>query len=143
MGLIVCATRGGQASHRTQKRAVVLAKERGVEMIFLCVVDPSFVGPLNERLARALDDELRRLGRSLLNIAQARAREEGVVARTVCLSGSVWENVEGYLRQVSASTLVIGLPKSSATLQAFGSGDVADFAERLRRTTGVEVIVVE
>jgi hypothetical protein len=26
--------------------------------------------------------------------------------------------------------------------QAFGSGDVADFAEMLRRTVGVEVIVV-
>ena len=63
--------------------------------------------------------------------------------RTVRLSGSVWENIEEHLRQVSASTLVIGLPKSSATLQAFGSGDVADFAERLRRTTGIEVIVVE
>ena len=82
MGPIVCATRGGEASRRTQERAIALAKERGAPLIFLCAVDPSFAGTVSDELAAALADELRRLGRSLLCIAQARAREKGVEAQT-------------------------------------------------------------
>ena len=70
MGLIVCATRGGEASRRTQERAIVLARERSDELVFLCVVDPNFAGPQSEAVAAALEDELKRLGRSLLNIAR-------------------------------------------------------------------------
>ena len=142
MGPIVCATRGGEASHRTQERAIALAKERNTELIFLCVVDASFAGPLNERLAATLDDELKRLGRSLLNIAETRAQEQGVSARTVCTSGPVWESIEGFLQEINASAFVIGSSRSRMTHQAFGSGDVTDFAESLRQTVDVEVIVV-
>ena len=142
MGPIICATRGGEASHRTQERAIALAKERNTELIFLCVVDASFAGPLDERLAAALDDELKRLGRSLLSIAEKRAQEQGVSARTVCISGPVWESIEGFLQEINASAFVIGSPRSSRAHQAFGSGDVAGFAESLRQTVGVEVIVV-
>ena len=66
---IVCATRGGEVSRRTQERAVALAKERGAELIFLCVVDPSFAGLVDEAMVATLTDELQRLGRSLLSIA--------------------------------------------------------------------------
>ena len=142
MGPIICATRGGEASHRTQDQAIALAKERNTELIFLCVVDASFAGPLDERLAAALDDELKRLGRSLLNIAETRAQEQGVSARTVCISGPVWESIEEFLQEITASAFVVGSPRSNATHQAFGSGDVAELAESLRQTVGIEVIVV-
>jgi nucleotide-binding universal stress UspA family protein len=142
MGPIVCATRGGEASYRTQERAIALAKERNAKLTFLCIVDASFAGPLNERLAAALDDELRRLGRSLLHIAEARAQEQGVSAQTVCMSGSIRENIQAYLQRVNASVLVIGQSRSNVVHQAFGSGDVGDFAETLRQIVSVEVIVV-
>ncbi len=140
MGPIICATRGGEASHRTQERAIALAKERNTELIFLCVVDASFAGSLEERLAAALDDELKRLGRSLLNIAETRARDQGVAVRTVCISGPVWEGIETFMRETGGGTLVIG--SSRAGTMVFGSGDVSQFAERLRQTVDVEVIVV-
>jgi nucleotide-binding universal stress UspA family protein len=142
MGPIICATRGGEASHRTQDRAIALAKERNVELVFLCVVDASFAGPLDERLATALDDELKRLGGSLLNIAETRAQEQGVSARTVCVSGPVRESIEGFLQKGNASAFIIGSPRSNVAHQAFGSGNVTDLAESLRQTTGIEVIVV-
>ena len=142
MGPIVCATRGGEASYRTQERAIALAKERNAKLTFLCIVDAGFAGPLKERLAAALDDELRRLGRSLLHIAEARAQEQGVSAQTVCMSGPVQENIQAYLQRVDASALVIGQSRSGVIHRAFGSGDVGDFAETLRRTTSVKVVVV-
>ena len=139
---IVCATRGGEASRRTQERAIELAKERATELIFLCVVDPGFAGPLSKPLAVALEDELKRLGRSLLYIAQAQAREQGVVARVMCRTGPVWESIEAYLRETDAATLVIGSPRDGTALRAFGCGDVDQFAETVCQSTGVEVVVV-
>ncbi len=139
---IVCATRGGEVSRRTQERAVALAKERGTELIFLCVVDPSFAGLEDEAMVATLTDELQRLGRSLLSIAQARARKQDVVARTAVRSGAVWQNIEEYVRKVDADALVIGVPRTSSTPRAFGSGDVHHLAETVHKATGVEVVVV-
>jgi nucleotide-binding universal stress UspA family protein len=142
MGPIVCATRGGEASRRTQERAIALAKERDAPLVFLCAVDPSFAGPVDEGLSTALADELRRLGRSLLCIAQARAREQGVEAQTHVRCGPVRQTIEGYLHEVDASALVIGSPQAHAQRQTFDAEEVHRFAEALRQTTDVEVIVV-
>ncbi|HIQ01546.1 MAG TPA: hypothetical protein EYH30_05385, partial [Anaerolineales bacterium] len=43
MGKILCATRGGEASYRTQDAAIALARERGDSLIFLYVVDTHFL----------------------------------------------------------------------------------------------------
>ncbi len=142
MGPIVCATRGGEASRRTQERAITLAKERDAPLIFLCAVDPSFAGPVNDELSTALADELGRLGRSLLCIAQARAREQGVEARTHVRCGPVRQIIEEYLHEVDASALVIGLPQTHTQRQAFDAEEVHRFAEALRQTTDLEVIIV-
>jgi nucleotide-binding universal stress UspA family protein len=142
MGPIVCATRGGEAGRRTQEKAIALAKERGVELVFLCVFDPSFAGKLTNALATAVEEEQRWLGRALLGIAQARAQKEGVDARTVVLCGPLLETIETYLRQVDASALVIGEPKIDSALAAFRPGKVQLFAERVGQSTEVESIVV-
>ncbi len=139
---IVCATRGGEVSRRTQERAVALAKERGTEVVFLYVIDFSFSKTLNELLAAALADELERLGRSLLSIAQARARKQDVIARTAILHGTALQNIEEYVRQVDAGALVIGAPRTSSTLQGSETGDVHRLAETIHAATGVEVVVV-
>jgi hypothetical protein len=38
MGKTLCATRGGEASYRTQDAAIALAKERGDELVFLSLI---------------------------------------------------------------------------------------------------------
>ncbi|MBU0703536.1 MAG: universal stress protein [Chloroflexi bacterium] len=139
---IVCATRGGEVSRRTQERAVALAKERETELIFLCVVDPGFAGPVDKALTATLTDELQWLGRALLSIAQARAQKQGVVTRTAVRCGPAWQNIEEYVRRVNADALVIGAPRTSSTPRAFGSGDVHHLAETINEATGVEVVVV-
>jgi nucleotide-binding universal stress UspA family protein len=139
---IVCATRGGEASRRTQEYAIRLAKERGEALIFLCVFDPSFAGQLNVGLAAALADEQRWLGRALLGIAQARAREQGLGAQAEVLSGPVMEGIKEYLRQAQADTLVIGASKEDTSLAAFDMSEVERFAEKVHEDTGVQVIVV-
>ncbi|MGD2179280.1 MAG: universal stress protein [Anaerolineae bacterium] len=142
MGAIVCATRGGRASRATQERAIALAKERGAELVFLCIVDPGFAGPMDEPLTCALNDELKRLGRSLLCIAQARAQEQGIDAKTVVRSGPVRESVEAALRELDADTLVIGAPRAGSRTEAFGTEEVDRLADAVRQSTGVDVLLV-
>lgn len=139
---IVCATRGGEVSRRTQERAVALAKERETELIFLCVVTPGFAGPVDKALKATLADELQWLGRALLSIAQTRAQKQGVVTRTSVQCGPAWQNIEEYVRRVNADALVIGAPRTGSTPRAFGSGNVHRLAETINEATGVEVIVV-
>lgn len=139
---IVCATRGGEVSRRTQERAIALANERNTKLIFLCVVDPSFAKLVDESLAATLADELQRMGESLLSIAQARARKQGVVAQTAVLHGQARQNIEKYVRKVDAGALVIGTPRTDTTPHAFGSGSVNHLVEAIHKNTGVEIVVV-
>jgi nucleotide-binding universal stress UspA family protein len=97
---------------------------------------------MDEPLTCALNDELKRLGRSLLCIAQARAQQKGVDAKTVVRTGPVRESIETALREFDADTLVIGAPGATAASEAFGSGDVSRLADEMRQSTGVEVVLV-
>lgn len=141
MGPIVCATRGGSACRCTQERAVALAKERAAKLIFLFVADPSFAGPMDDALEAALTDELTRLGRALLHIAQERAQGQGVDAEVAIRHGQVQQNIEEYVRQVQASTLVVGAPQTSSVPRVFNSEEMNDFATAIQQATGVEVVV--
>jgi nucleotide-binding universal stress UspA family protein len=142
MGPIVCATRGGEAGRRTQEWAIALAKEREKELIFLCVFDPSFAGPLNEPLAAAVVEEQQWLGRALMSVAQARAREQGVEAGAVVLSGAVLDCIEEYLCESGASTLVIGEPRVDSSLSTFQQSTIWSCARHVEHNTSVEVVVV-
>ena len=142
MGLIVCATRGGETGRRTQERAIALAKERGTELIFLCVFDPNFAGSLSKALSAAVVEEQQWLGRSLVSVAQARAQQQGVEAGAVALSGVILDSIEEFLCESGASTLVIGEAKINSALSAFRHGMVQSCARHVEQNTGVEVVVV-
>ena len=142
MGLIVCATRGGEAGRRTQERAIALAKERETELIFLCVFDPGFAGDLNKALSGAVEEEQQWLGRTLMGVAQARAQEQGVEAGAVVLGGPILDSIEAFLCESGASTLVIGEAKTDSALSTFRHGTVQSCATHVEQNTNVEVIVV-
>jgi nucleotide-binding universal stress UspA family protein len=143
MGPIVCATRGGEASRRTQEQAIALCRERGAALIFLFVADTNFDKPMNKIMTAVLADELERLGKTLLCIAQARAREHGIIAEMAVRRGPVRPTIEDFLREANASTLVIGESRTGSTTPAFAPGEIPQFAQDIHRTTGIEVVVVE
>lgn len=140
-GPIVCATRGGKACRCTQERAVALAKERHARLIFLYVADPTFASPLDESLEAALVDELTRLGRWLLYIAQSRARRQGLEAEVVVRRGRVQPTIEEFVRESNAATLVVGAPQTSPLPQTFSPDEMNTFVETVQKATGVQVIV--
>jgi len=143
MGPIVCVTRGGEASLRTQERAIQLACERRAALIFLFVADPGFIEPAGEELAAALADELKRLGNQLLCIARSRAREHKVDADVVVRHGPARQTIEDFLREVNASALVLGVPHTVLGTQTFACSRAPQFIQEIRSTNGVEILLVE
>jgi nucleotide-binding universal stress UspA family protein len=139
---IVCATRGGEASRRTQERAIALALEQGAPLIFLFVADTSAMKPA-KGLVDVLADELEQLGGSLLCIAQARAHEQGVEAEMAVRRGALRPALESFLREVDAGTLVIGAPERGTERPVFDPAGMDHFAGQIRAGLRVEVVVVE
>jgi nucleotide-binding universal stress UspA family protein len=143
MGPIVCVTRGGDVSLRTQKRAIALACEREADLIFLFVADPGFSEPMGQSLAAALADELTRLGNQLLCIARSRANDHKVEAEVTVRNGPARKTIQDFVREVDASALVLGVAHTDLGARSFSMGKVSQIAQDIRTATGVEVLVVE
>ena len=142
MKRIVCATRGGAANRSVQDRAIGLAVEHAAELIFLYVADSCSCGALSDDMAQVVEDELRRLGRSLLHIAHVRAHERGVDAGMVAKCGPVRQTILDQVIETQADTLVVGAPRSISVAQEFGDEGIQTFAEEVTRKTGAQVVVV-
>jgi hypothetical protein len=111
MGKLLCATRGGQASYRTQDAAIALAKETGDELLFLFAVTVDFL----DWTARAVrpdvvEEEMTKLGEFLLEMACERARAQGVAARAVLRHGPLREELKAAVRDLEVTTVILGRP---------------------------------
>ena len=87
MGMILCATRGGEASYPTQDAVFALAKEKGDELVFLFVADISFLNQTAAPLVVDIESRLVKLGKFQLVMAQERAAAQGILAQTIVRTG--------------------------------------------------------
>jgi nucleotide-binding universal stress UspA family protein len=111
-------------------------------LIFLFVADANFAQTSNSALAEALHDELGRLGRRLLSIARSRAEDRGVLADVFVRHGSVRSAIEDFVREMNASTLILGAPGTGSEKKTFSPEELPQFAQEININTGVEVILV-
>ncbi len=141
MGKILCATRGGEASYRTQDAAIALARERGDELLFLYVVDTRF---LNRSASAVRPDvvsaEMEHMGDFLLAMACERAQKQGVEAKPVIRHGQLREELKAAAREEGVDIVVLGRPGGGDS--AFVPADLEAFAAALERETGVETRIV-
>jgi hypothetical protein len=70
MDVLLCATRGGEASIQTQEQAIEIAKERGARIIFIFVSDVRFLDIYSAPRVPAMEDEMQHLGEFLLLMAR-------------------------------------------------------------------------
>jgi nucleotide-binding universal stress UspA family protein len=141
MGKILCATRGGEASYRTQDLAIALAKERGDELLFLFVVDTHFLN----RTARAVRpdvvaEEMSHMGEFLLAMAQERAQEQGVTADYLLRRGEFRGELKAAASGEGVGLVVLGQPGGKGS--AFVPADLEAFATEIEAETGVEAVIV-
>ena len=140
MGKILCATRGGEASYRTQDAAIALAKERGDTLLFLYVVDLRFLDKTTGSGVVDVGQEMTKMGQFLLLMAKERATEQGVAADTVCRKGGVREELKNAAREEGASLVVLGRPADAESV--FKLADLEAFAAEIESEAGVETRII-
>ncbi len=142
MGTILCATRGGEASYRTQDAAIALAQERGDELLFLFVVDTHFLDK-TERAVRpgVVTAEMEKMGEFLLAMAQERAREAGVEASLVTRKGDVRQQIKAAAVEEGVDLVVLGRPADETS--RFKLESLLAFAAEIEEETGIPAVILE
>jgi len=139
MGKILCATRGGEASWRTQDKAINLAKERGDELVFLYVADISFLDKTAAPVVVDAESGVERMGGFLLAIAQEHARERGLEVRVIIREGKTREEIKKAAKELGVETVVLGLPAEGGV---FREESIRAFAREIEEETGAKVLLV-
>lgn len=140
MGLILCATRGGEASYRTQQAAIALAKENGDEIVFLYIIDLHFLDKTAAPIVVNIENELDQMGQFFLLMAKERATEQGVEVRTITRKGKVWEEIINAVLDEGATRVVLGRPLGKQS--AFQESSLQSFAAEIERVTEAVTILV-
>jgi len=140
MGKILCATRGGEASYRTQDAAIALAKERGDTLLFLYVVDLRFLDKTAAPIVVDAENEVAKMGEFLLLMAKERAAEQSVAAETTWRKGKFREELKKAAREEGASLVVLGRPANEESV--FKLAGLKAFAAEIAAETGVETRII-
>jgi nucleotide-binding universal stress UspA family protein len=140
MGKILCPTRGGEASLRTQDKVIAIAKERGENILFLYIVDLHFLDKIAAPIVVDVNTDVAEMGEFLLLMAVERASEQGVEAETMTLEGSVREQVKIAAQGEDISLVILGKPSGTESL--FVLADLQAFATEIETETGVKVMIV-
>ena len=142
--MIVCATRGGEASQVAQDLAIRLALQNGEELVFFYVADTAVLEHTSDTRPHEIARDLSRMGEFILTIAQERAQEAGVQKATwVCRLGTMREELKAYLLETGAEKLVLGRPVAQGVEQVFTQTGLDEFAAELEADTGVQIILAD
>lgn len=141
MKKILCATRGGEASQRTQDKVIAMAKEEGAKILFLYVVDVEFLR-LTARGVRldVVQAEMEHMGEFLLAMACERAAAQGVQAETCLRHGSLLEALESAAREEGADAIAFGRPAGPES--SFSLADLERLTAQIEEDTGIKTCIL-
>lgn len=138
--VILCATRGGEASIRTQERAIEIAKERNAKLVFIFVCDTRFLDQYTAPRVPAIEEEIQKMGEFLLLMAKERAEKAGIEADYIVRLGKFRASLIEVANELEAALVVLGRP-------ADNNLTTLDYLENtlgpsIREETGAETMVV-
>ena len=141
MGVILCATRGGEASYPAQDAAIALAKQAGAEVVFVHIYDVEFLAHANHALREDIvSEELDHMSEFLMTMAVERATAAGVPARFWVGHGGFRDQLLEVMRQERAQALVLGRPGDDAP--HFEFEHLVEFAGTLQQESGIPVRIL-
>ena len=143
MSGIVCAVRGGPDSRPTIEKAIDLAKESGLALYFLYIVNIDFLDHTIRSRVQTISQQMQQMGEFILLTAQATAKEKGIDAQGIVRHGNVIEEISALCHELKADYLVIGRPKFHLEDNLFTETLQTEFIERIEEQTGAKVILTE
>ena len=138
---VVCAIRGGPGSYQTRLAALKHAADKRVAVHFLSVVDPVAYEPLHEGEQHAIRAEMAWRDLAMAKATAARADLDDVRFTVAVRVGVLADTIAAYAGEVAAGSILVGNPRS-ATDAVLGDGGAGRFAEELRQSSGLPVIVM-
>jgi nucleotide-binding universal stress UspA family protein len=139
--MILCPTRGGQDSYPNQDKAIALAKERGVELLFLYVTNVEFLGLTAAPILVDVEHELDEMGEFMLMMAQERADQAEVTSSTIVKHGQFQEVLVEVINEYNISTVVMGF--STGGTGVVTESYIQGLVDEIGSKTGVEFIIVD
>lgn len=139
MGLILCATRGGEESIHTQQKAIDMAKERGDSLAFLYVADSSFLNKTAAAVVVDINDEISDMGEFILTLAVERAEKAGIHAEAIIKKGIIREVLPEIAKELGANFIVVGRPAKGTG--RFDQEEFDEYLSWLENETGADIIV--
>lgn len=144
MSEIVCALRGGLDSRATITRAITLAREASLPLHFLYVVNRDLVSDTAvRRTETVVGEQLRQMGSSIVQVAQAIASSQGIPARGAVRYGHVEDEIAGLCQDVDADYLVLSGPSGHDKTNLFTPKRLTQFRARMERESGAKVVLAE
>lgn len=143
MSAILCPVRGGPESQPTIQRALELAKETGLEVVFLYVVNLDFLTHTASSRSKVITQELTQLGLFILDAAQHRAELAGVVSKGEVRHGKVIDQIKDLSAEINARYIVLGAPRHERDQNVFERPQLSNFTKSLQAETGAEIVLVE
>ncbi len=139
--IILCPTRGGEASVPNQERAIAIAKERGSDLLFLYVSNIEFLGLTAVPKLIDFEAEMDEMGEFMLTMAQERAEAKGVRAMTHVHRGDFNEVLVDVIHEFQINTVVLG--SSAGGTGVVTPEYIQKLATEIGGKTGVEFIIVD
>ena len=141
MKKILCATRGGEASRKTQDAVIARAKREEATICFLYVVDVEFL-KLTARGVRAdvVTTEMEHMGEFLLALACERAAAQGVEAEMCIRHGPLVEALKSAAREHGVDAIAFGRPAGPDS--SFSLADLERLTAQIEKDTGVKTYIV-
>jgi nucleotide-binding universal stress UspA family protein len=141
MNKILCATRGGEASQKTQDKVIEMAREAGAKIIFLYVVDVEFLRLIARGVRPdVVTTEMEHMGEFLLALACERAVAQGVQAEGVLRHGPLVEALESAARDEGADAIAFGRPAGEDS--SFTLADLEALTARIEEDTGIQTHIL-
>ena len=143
MSGIVCAIRGGPASRLTIEKAIELAKDRGIALYFLYIVNIDFLDHTILSRVSTISQQMEQMGEFIMTSAQATANAKGIDAQGLIRHGKITDEISKVCREIQAEYLVVGRPKFQQEDSHFTQTLLTEFIERVEEQTGAKVILSE
>lgn len=141
MGKILCATRGGEASFRTQDAAIARAKATSEELLFIYIYDMEFLAYAKYTLrSDVVSEEMDRMADFLMTMAVERAEKEGVQARYTIRHGNFYKELVSVVKESPTSLVILGRPGEEES--HFELEHLQELARNLEKETGVPVCIL-
>jgi cation:H+ antiporter len=138
--IILCATRGGQASRPTHQKAIEIALERGAELIFLYVFDQQAIQSVASPIVINISSQMDHMQAFLQETAQRQAVQSGVNARILVRTGSLREQIQTIAQEERVELVIMGNPSEKSSL--FKREALRVLANEIEAVTGIQVLAL-